>query len=133
MPESLESILVYIVLGLVALAIFIPLVKKLAWRLFRFDKEVEKILQQKKSSEVRLGKIAETLSPVLDDFPVDIYKEGTSTMFIGQPVDFIHFDPEEGVTFIEVKSGNSKLSASQQKLKELIEDGEVFWADYRVS
>ena len=102
------------------------------WKLFSFDEEIAKITSQKKSSEVRIGRIAETLAPMLDSFPVDIHKEGSSTVFLGQPVDFIHFDPDEGITFIEVKSGESELSASQKRLRRLIQGGKVRWIDFRV-
>lgn len=106
--------------------------RRLVWKLFSFDEEIAKITSQKKSSEVRIGKIAETLAPMLDSFPVDIHKEGASTVFLGQPVDFIHFDPDQGITFIEVKSGESELSASQKRLRRLVQGGKVRWIDFRV-
>lgn len=108
------------------------LAKPLFWWLFSFDARIAAILSQKKSSEVRTGKIAESLAPILEDFPVDVKKDGTSTVFLGQPIDFIHFDPAEGITFIEVKSGGARLSESQQRLKKLIEDGQVRWETFRV-
>jgi len=119
-------------IGAVLLLLILPLIKWLAWKLFSFDQEVNKLLSQKKSSEVRLGKISETLAPVLEGFPVDPEKPGTSTLFLGQPIDFVHIDPDQGITFIEVKSGNSKLSANQKKIKALIEDGKVKWAEFQV-
>lgn len=79
------------------------------------------VLSQKKSSEVRLGKDAEVLTPFLDVFPYDV----KYTKFVGDPLDFIVFDPDKEITFVEVKSGNSKLSPKQNKLKKLIEDGKV--------
>ena len=82
---------------------------------------------------MRLGKISESLAPVLEDFPVDPKKPGTSTVFLGQPVDFIHFDPERGIVLIEVKSGQSKLSASQKRIKELVKEGQIEWLEFRVS
>ena len=106
--------------------------RRLVWKLFSFDEEIAKITSQKKSSEVRIGRIAETLAPMLDSFPVDIHKEGTITVLLGQPVDFIHFDPDEGITFIEVKSGESELSASQKRLRRLVQGGKVRWIDFRV-
>jgi predicted Holliday junction resolvase-like endonuclease len=119
---------------LIALGILLVIfsIKPLLWWLFSFDSRVRALLEQKKSSEVRLGKISETLAPVLNDFPVDVHKPGTSTIFLGQPVDFIHFDPESGVSFIEVKSGESKLSSTQKKLKNLIQAGKVGWLEFRV-
>lgn len=108
------------------------LLKPLLWWLFSFDAKVSTLLHQKKSSEVRVGQIAETLAPITDGFPVDIRKPGTSTVFIGQPVDYIHFDPEEGITFIEVKSGGAKLSVNQKKIRALVDEGRVSWADFRL-
>lgn len=92
----------------------------------------EQILSQKKSSEVRTGKIAESLAPLTNQFPVDVTKAGTATVFVGQPLDYIHFDPEEGITFIEIKSGKSALSSSQKQLRKAIEEGRVFWEEVRI-
>ncbi len=120
--------------GLVFLGIVLfPLLRWAIWKLFGFDRRVATILSQKKSSEVRLGKISESLAPILDDFPIDPKKAGTSTVFLGQPVDFIHFDPERGIVLIEVKSGNSKLSPTQKRIKELVKAQQIEWLEFRVS
>jgi len=86
-----------------------------------------KLLSQKKSSEVRTGKIAEQLSPFLDDYPLDPH----TARFIGDPIDFVHFD-EEKVTFVEVKSGKSQLSTKQRHIRDLIKEGKVEFTIYRV-
>lgn len=83
--------------------------------------ELKTIMNQKKSSEVRLGKDAEVLTPFLDVFNYD----PKHARFIGEPLDFIIFDPDKEITFVEVKSGNSKLSPKQNQLKKLIEDKKV--------
>ena len=135
MRELLAAIPPVWILGagaLLLLVILFPLVRALAWRIFAFDERLAGILSRKKSAEVRYGRVAETLAPFLDEFPVDVTKPGTSTVFIGQPVDFIHFDPTEGVTFIEVKSGNARLSTVQRQLQELIEDGAVRWESVQI-
>lgn len=95
------------------------------WRLRRLQSRT-------RSTDVRRGYVAETLAPVLDGFPVDVYREGTTTLFIGQPVDFVHFDPDRGVTFIEVKSGAAQLSDKQRKLRSLVDAGAVRWETFRV-
>lgn len=122
------------IIGGVIFTIFVLYVlrKKIIWELFAFDKRGEKILSEKKSSEVRVGQIVEAISPFLDGFPVDHKKKGATLAYIGRPIDFIYFDPEKGVTFVEVKSGESKLSPDQKKLKDLIKSGKVSWAEFRV-
>lgn len=117
---------------LLGLILFSPLIKLIVWKLFSFDNKVQEILSQKKSSEVRTGKVVESVAPLMKSFPVDITKEGTSTIFLGQPIDYVHFDPDEGITFIEVKSANSRFSTLQKKMIEHIEKGNVFWADMKV-
>jgi predicted Holliday junction resolvase-like endonuclease len=127
-----DNLLATILLALIVVPLLWVILKALLWWIFSFEPRIQKILSQKKSSEVRLGRITEQLSPLHEDFPVDIKKPGTQTVFIGQPVDFIHFDSEEGVTFIEVKSGGAKLTPFQKQLKALIEQGKVRWESFRV-
>lgn len=115
-----------------ALAVLYVLARKIVWRIFGVDTALETALRRQKQADVKMGKVSEALAPFLDNFPVDIRKPGTSTIFLGQPIDFLHFDPDEGVTFIEVKSSDSKLSGTQRKLRELVREGKVRWADVRV-
>ena len=79
-----------------------------------------KLLSQKKSSEVRLGQIAEHLAPFVEEFKYDPKK----ARFIGNPIDYIVFDDEK-IVFLEVKSGESKLSLGQKKIRDLILNGKV--------
>lgn len=87
----------------------------------------KRIMSQKKSSEVRLGHIAETLAPFLDQFDFD--PENCS--FLGKPIDYISFDEEE-ITFIEIKSGNSQLNAKQRHIRDQVEAGLVCWKEVRI-
>lgn len=41
--------------------------------------------------------------------------------YIGSPIDFIGVDYEKGIDFIEVKSGRSRFSEDEIKLKDLVE------------
>lgn len=117
-----------------AAAIFLALLTMSLWRRCSALEALLMELQSlKKSSEVRSGKLAETLAPLTGEFPVDIKKRGTATVFLGQPIDYVHFDPEEGVTFIEVKSETSDLSTSQRKIRDLVNEGRVFWSEMRMS
>ena len=45
--------------------------------------------------------------------------------FGGSPIDFVGIKYDEGVDFIEVKTGKARLSADEMKLRELIEAGKV--------
>lgn len=86
-----------------------------------------------RSRSVLTGQFSEQLAPYLPDFR---FNPG-DCKFLGKPIDFIVFN--EGVygeisevVFVEVKSGNSKLSSKERKLKEVIQKGNVRWEEYRV-
>lgn len=84
-------------------------------------------LSQKKSSEVRLGHIAETLAPFLDQFNFD----PENCVFLGKPIDYISFD-DDSVTLIEVKSGKSQLNSKQRHIRDLVKSGQVNWKEIRI-
>ncbi|MFC1909050.1 Holliday junction resolvase-like protein [Chloroflexota bacterium] len=74
------------------------------------------------------GKFTEQMAPYLPEFQYD----PTEARFIGSPIDLIVFpglaqgDPQE-IIIMEIKTGNSQLTAPQRKIRQLIEDGMVRW------
>lgn len=97
-------------------------------------KQQEDIAQARKeaiaqSRGVLGGKFIEQVVPYLPSFKYD----PTEARFIGSPIDLIVFpglasgDPKE-IVIIEIKSGkNARLTASEAKIRELIEGGMVRW------
>lgn len=84
-----------------------------------------------RSRAVLTGQFSEQLAPYLPDFPFS----PSEARFIGKPVDFIIFKGMDEknineVIFVEVKSGNSQLSTSERKLKNVIQGKKVRWAEY---
>jgi len=87
----------------------------------------KKVVSQKKSGEVRLGHIAETLAPFLDQFDFD----PENCTFLGKPIDYISFGDDE-ITFIEVKSGNSQLNKKQRYIRDQVKAKLVSWKEVRI-
>jgi predicted Holliday junction resolvase-like endonuclease len=86
-----------------------------------------------KSRTVLSGLFSEQLAPFLPDFPY----LPTECKFLGKPVDFICFKGldnknVEEIVFVEVKSGNAKLSQNEKKLKSAVDKKKVRWEEYRV-
>jgi predicted Holliday junction resolvase-like endonuclease len=86
-----------------------------------------------RSRAVLAGQFSEQLAPYLPDFP---YRP-SEVKFLGKPVDLIVFrgldDRSVGeIVFIEVKSGDSRLSSSERGIRESIEAGRVRFEEYRV-
>ncbi len=102
--------------------------KDLEEELAEKTEKLKKITHQKKSSEVRLGHIAETLAPFLDQF--DFEPEQCS--FLGKPIDYISFGEDE-ITFIEVKSGKSQLNTKQRHIRDQVKANLVNWKEIRIS
>ena len=90
--------------------------------------EYDKLLGQKKSSEVRVGKIGENMAPFLNGWPYD----PNNFRFLGSPIDGIQFNEDE-LIFIEIKTGKSALSKKQKWIKQLIKDGKVGFATFRIN
>ncbi len=103
------------------------LIEKLEKDLYNEEQSRKTTLSQKKSSEVRLGHIAEKLAPFLEDFPYN----PEDSIFLGQPIDYIVFD-DSSVVFLEIKTGKSKLSAKQRHIRDLIKDKYVEWKEIRI-
>lgn len=86
-----------------------------------------------KSRAVLAGQFSEQLAAFLPDFKF----KPTECRFVGKPIDFIVFkgmdekDIKE-IVFVEVKSGKSKLSSVEKKLKETVDKKKVKWEEYRI-
>lgn len=97
----------------------------------RVPKEREDAIRRSRAT--LSGQFSEQLAPYLPDFPFD----PTEAKFIGKPIDFLVFkgmsekDISE-VIFVEVKSGGARLTGSENKLREAIENKRVSWFEYRV-
>lgn len=86
-----------------------------------------------RSRAVLSGQFSEQLSPYLPDFKYN----PSDCRFIGKPVDFVVFnglsDGElKDVTFLEVKSGDSKLNNNQRDLKKVVDSKKVKFDEYRI-
>jgi len=69
-----------------------------------------------------LGKRTGRLNELLATFELTQYDR---LFYLGEPIDFVGIKYDEGVDFIEVKTGKFRLSADEMKLRELIEAGKV--------
>ena len=101
---------------------------KMASTIEALTKENSNVVSHRKSAEVRFGKIAENMAPFFDSWP---YNPNTFR-FLGDPIDGIQFT-DDSVIFVEIKSGNARLSKGQKHIKELVKSGKVSFATFRVS
>ncbi len=86
----------------------------------------------KRSRAVIGGQVTEQIAPFLPDFPCN----PGDVRFVGKPIDFVAFPgAAEGheikeVLFIEVKTGDSKLSQREKEIRTAVEKGRVRYVVY---
>ena len=101
--------------------------KRLLATIEQKEEEYKKLFNQKKSSEVRLGQISESLAPFLTNFKYDPKR----AHFLGMPIDYVIFQDDK-VVFLEVKSGQAQLNPTQKSIKDLIQKKQVEWDEMRI-
>jgi predicted Holliday junction resolvase-like endonuclease len=105
--------------------------KLLEWK----RKEEETIRRDaiERSARTLSGRTLEKLVPFLDDFPYDAH----DIRWLGDPIDLVIFDGQSSgnlnqIVFCEVKSGESKLTKAQNKIKELVLKKKVKWEEFKI-
>ena len=123
---------------LIALLISSIIIIYLLWYIFRMKislrskiNEARKDTANRQRSTIK-GDISETLAPWSMDC-VDSVKE---LRFLGSPIDFVGFKGLDGegeidIKFIEIKSGKSRLSKNQRRIRDAIIAGRIGWAEIR--
>ncbi len=96
------------------------------YRCKAFREQLQKQQFNNQSIAVKHGKHWEQFAPFMKDFPGN--KE--NFRFIGMPIDGIIFDEDE-IKFVEIKTGNGKLSEKQQRVKHLVEQKRVCWKELK--
>jgi len=136
-PVTLLLALAALALGLALLALGLRIGRRTgrleAERAMREDTAAARDDAVKRSRAVLVGQIGEQLAPYFPGFPCD----PADARFLGKPVDFVVFPgagegrPRE-VVFIEVKTGDARLTAAERAVKEAVLAGRVRWVEYRL-
>ena len=116
--EILSFILIIICIVLVLI------LKNLKYKYSLQEKMNETLKYDYKSMNIKHGKSFENLFPFMNNYPY----EPRNFRFIGDPIDGLSFE-ENKIVFIEFKTGTSKLSEKQKKIKSLVESKKVEWKE----
>ncbi len=126
MPLPSASPVVLVLAGLVAflLLVVFALVARVRTLSTRIDEEVSR----QRSLSTTYGRISEQWFPLMPDYPYDPQE----FRFLGSPVDGVQFE-DDRIVFVEFKANKSRLSEKQKRIKQLVEDGYVYWEEFRFS
>jgi predicted Holliday junction resolvase-like endonuclease len=71
--------------------------------------------------------MSEEFAPWMAEWPFD--PEGFRSL--GDPIDGVQFT-DEAVYLVEIKAADSRLSADQREVRELVREGRIGWLTFRV-
>lgn len=86
------------------------------------------------------GQVGEHFTPFMPDFPYN----PTDCQFLGKPIDYVIFQnvsacvdglvdiSEVQIILADVKTGNSRLTKSQEVIKKAITNGQVYFKEFRL-
>ena len=133
---------IYWVVLVVLLAIFISIVYG-KWREEVYERRFSDDFKNKASgiradaikrsqSSIK-GNYLEQFAPYFKDFPTD---SGDIT-FLGKPIDYVAFtnlenEEDTEIILVEVKTGKSRLTKRQRKIKKAVEEGRIRWEEFRI-
>lgn len=81
----------------------------------------------KRGDDVRRGFTTEQWLPLTESYPWD----PRNFRFLGAPIDGVQFE-DDRVVLVEFKSGRSRLSDKQRRIRELVQSGRVEFREVRV-
>lgn len=93
------------------------------------------------SAHTSKGLILEKWCPFMEHGEIEKHWESMNWSFLGSPIDYIIFDWDKDVennkqngkvVFLDVKSGNSRLSTKQRRIRDLIQEGNVEWREIKL-
>jgi predicted Holliday junction resolvase-like endonuclease len=91
------------------------------------NEKLDKITNTLASIRVKHGQTWEKWIPHSKKFEEAVGKK-ENAIFVGMPIDFIHFD-EDKITFVEIKTGNARLSQKQRNIKHLVNEKQIYWVE----
>jgi predicted Holliday junction resolvase-like endonuclease len=90
-------------------------------------KQLKKVSFAKRSLSSKYGKMVEQFMPFLERYPYD----PSRFRFLGTPIDGIQFEDDK-IIFVEFKVANSQLSASEERIKEMVKKRKVEWQEFKI-
>lgn len=81
---------------------------------------------EKKAIEIGIGKIIEKVIPAYKNFRLPL----SDCRFLSEPIDMIVFDGASDmkinrITFLDIKTGNSRLNTHQRQIRDAVKDHQV--------
>ena len=124
--------LVLAVFGALAAIVFAILYIRLRWVVLPAREREARKHAVARSTAVTRGQAFEHLAPFMQDFGYN----PRDARFLGSPIDLVVFDglsesDVREIVFLEVKTGQSRLSARERAVQKAVEEQRVTWRELR--
>ena len=93
----------------------------------RMTRSYLRLRRLRRGDAVRRGFTTEQWLPLTESYPWD----PRNFRFLGAPIDGVQFE-DDRVVLVEFKSGRSRLSDKQRRIRELVQNGRVEFREVRV-
>ena len=93
----------------------------------RVTRSYLRLRRLRRGDAVRRGFTTEQWLPLTESYPWD----PRNFRFLGAPIDGVQFEDDK-VVLVEFKSGRSRLSEKQRRIRELVQSGRVEFREVRV-
>ena len=93
----------------------------------RMTRSYLRLRRLRRGDAVRRGFTTEQWLPLTESYPWD----PRNFRFLGAPIDGVQFE-DDRVVLVEFKSGRSRLSEKQRRIRELVQSGRVEFREVRV-
>lgn len=90
-------------------------------------RKIRELQFEKRSLSSKYGKMSEQFFPFLKEYKHD----PSNFRFLGTPVDGVQFDQDK-IIFVEFKTGESKLSENQKRIRDLIASNKVEFEEIKI-
>ena len=94
----------------------------------QISRRYSNLLLSKRSDDVKRGFVTEQWLPLFESYPWD----PQNFRFLGSPIDGVQFE-EDCLVLVEFKSGKSRLSPKQKRIRDLVQSGKVEFREIRVN
>ena len=112
----------------VVIAIFIVIVLVTLRVASALRGELRSTRSSRQRQSTRYGQITEQFMPWASEYPYD----PSGFRFLGSPIDGVQFE-EDRVILMEFKTADSKLTATQRRIRDLVREGKVGFEEFRLS
>ncbi len=112
---------------IVSVLVLVVVVRRYNDRVADLRDEVAQLKTAKSSLSTTYGRITEQFAPFMESYPY----ESRNFRFLGSPIDGVQFEKDR-IIFVEFKTNTSRLTADQQRYRDMVQQGRVEWLEFRL-